>query len=308
MRVLCTGGAGYIGSVLVEHLLRHGYAVTVLDSFRHGENSLAHLCWDPALETIRGDIRDLATRRIALTKADIVIPLAAIVGAKACESDQLAALSTNYEAVRGLCKDLGGDQRIVIPTTNSGYGIGGEAECDEDSPLRPLTLYGRTKVQAEGVVLDRCGISLRLATVFGASPRMRMDLLVNDFVYRAVRDRAVVLFEAGFRRNYVHVRDVANAFHHAIRNYETMRGRPYNVGDTRANMTKLALCKAIAYHVPGFVWHQSMIGSDPDKRDYVVSNRRFEASGWHPEFTLDDGIRELIKLYRGLRPERYANS
>jgi len=310
VRLLISGGAGYVGSVLVEALL-HAHEtrdlgirqVTVLDNFRHGVPSLAHLCSDPALEIVRGDARDATTMARLLKDADVLIPLAAIVGAPACDADVEGATSTNVGAIRTAVSLMSKDQRILIPITNSGYGIGEPGkECTEDSPLRPVSLYGRTKVEAEEAVLARGNaISFRLATVFGMSPRMRLDLLVNDFVHRAVTDRAVVLFEAGFKRNYVHVRDVARVFLHGLEHFETMRDRPYNVGLSDANLTKWELCERIKAHVPSFWFTEAPVGTDPDKRDYSVSNARIESTGWRPAYSLDDGIIELVKGMRMIR-------
>ena len=309
MRILCTGGSGFLGSTLVPTLLDAGHQVTVLDTFAHRQNSLAHVCHDPKLEIVRGDARDIGALKPHVAWADVVMPLAAVVGAPACDADPIAAISTNREAIVTLCSLLSPYQRVIIPITNSGYGIGEPGkECTEDSPLRPVSLYGRTKIEAEQIVLSRGNaISLRLATVFGMSPRMRLDLLVNDFVYRAVTDRAVTLFQAHAKRNYISVHDVARAFLHAMDNFETMNGQPYNVGLSDANLSKLELCERIKRHVPAFVFHEAEIGDDPDKRDYLVNNDRIEATGFRPEFLLDDGIVELMKGYRMLRNSRYGN-
>jgi nucleoside-diphosphate-sugar epimerase len=308
MRILVTGGAGYLGSMLTLALLAEGHRVTVLDHFNHRQNSLAACCADEGFDAVRGDARDVGLMKQLLARADAVIPLAAVVGAPACDADPTAAISTNQDAVQALCALASTDQWIVIPITNSGYGIGeGSAECTEDSPLRPVSLYGRTKVEAEKIALQRENtVSLRLATVFGMSPRMRLDLLVNDFVYRAINDRAILLFESHFRRNFVHVRDVARAFAHAIDNFGAMRGRPYNVGLTEANLTKWQLCERIARHVR-FYFCDAPIGEDPDKRDYVVSNARIEATGFKTAHSLDAGIVELVKGFRTIRNGSYGN-
>jgi nucleoside-diphosphate-sugar epimerase len=226
-----------------------------------------------------------------------------------CNRDPLAATSTNRDAVETLVGLLGKDQRVLMPITNSGYGIGEAGKyCTEDSPLNPITLYGKTKVEAEEIVLAReNGLSFRLATVFGMGPRMRIDLLVNDFVYRAVNDRAVVLFESHFKRNYIHVRDVVRAFQHGIRNFDSMKGEAYNVGLSDANLSKWELCEKIKEHFPAFVFLEAPIGEDPDKRDYIVSNEKIEATGYLPSWSLDDGIRELIKGYRMIRNTVYGN-
>lgn len=294
---------------MVPELLAAGHRVTVLDNFLFGQTSLYYFCSVSSFDVVRGDTRDRRVIEPLVRDADVIIPLAAIVGAPACDADQIAANSTNLGAVVDMVQLTSKDQQILIPITNSGYGVGGDAECTEDSPLNPISLYGRTKVAAEKFALDHGNaVSFRLATVFGMSPRMRVDLLVNDFVYRAVNDRAVVLFEPHFRRNFVHVRDVARVFLHGIENFKSMCGRPYNVGLSDANLSKLQLCDKIKEYVPEFVYPISEIGSDPDKRDYVVSNARIEATGWKPKHSLDDGIRELIKGYRMLRNRVHGNA
>lgn len=307
--VLVTGGAGYLGAILVPALLAAGHRVTVLDNFLFRQNSLAAVCADSGFDVVRGDARDGAILRPLAAKADIVIPLAALVGAPMCDADTIAAQSTNFDAVRTLLDLLSPQQRVLMPVTNSGYGIGEQGQfCTEESPLKPLSLYGRSKVAAEAAVLDRGNaISFRLATVFGMSPRMRIDLLVNDFVYRALYDRAVVLFEPHFKRNYIHIRDVARAFLHGIARFETMQGRPYNLGLSDANLSKWELCARIKAQLPDFAFLEAPIGEDPDKRDYIVSNARIEATGFAPAYSLDAGIAELIKGYRMLRNSRYGN-
>jgi len=309
LSILVTGGAGYIGSILVPALLAEGHRVTVLDNFMFGQAPLNQLCADPSFNVQKGDARDPDVLKPLLKEVDLIIPLAALVGAPICDNDKVAAESTNRDAVLTLMKLATPEQRLMMPITNSGYGVGESGKfCTEDTPLRPISLYGRTKVEAEQAVLDReNSISFRLATVFGMSPRMRIDLLVNDFVYRAVNDRAVVLFEPHFKRNYIHVRDVARVFVHGIDNFERMRGRPYNVGLSDANLSKWELCAQIRKHLPNFVFFEALIGEDPDKRDYIVSNERIKDAGFVPEFSLDDGIRELIKGYRMLRKSTYGN-
>jgi nucleoside-diphosphate-sugar epimerase len=307
--ILITGGAGYIGSVLVPALLHRGHAVTVLDRFPHGGLSLAACCKFSTFTPVRGDVRDDVLVRSLMAKAEVIVPLAALVGAPACEADPWTAGSVNRDAVIAIARNLGRGQRLVIPTTNSGYGIGSNAPCTEESPIRPLSIYGATKMEAERAVLDAGGISLRLATAFGVSPRMRIDLLVNDFVYRAVTDRAVIIFEGHFRRNFIHVRDIASAFHHVVDGYGTTvsNGEVYNVGLSDANLTKLELCAKIAQIVPEFVFMESAIGKDPDQRDYIVSNAKIEATGFLSEWSLERGIRELIKGYAMLRVKRFSN-
>ena len=307
--ILVTGGAGYLGSSLVPALLAEGFRVTVLDNFLFGQASLNQLCSDPNFDVYRGDARDPEVLKPLLRGADIIIPLAALVGAPLCNNDKIGAETLNRDAILTLIKHTSWEQRILMPITNSGYGIGEAGKfCTEETPLRPISLYGRTKVEAEQAVLERGNsISFRLATVFGMSPRMRIDLLVNDFVYRAVHDRAVVLFEAHFKRNYIHVRDVARVFLHGICNFDTMRDEPYNVGLSDANLSKLELCQRIQQHLPNFMFLEAPIGEDPDKRDYIVSNEKIERTGYRPQFSLDDGIRELIKGYRMLRNSIYGN-
>lgn len=307
--ILVTGGAGYIGSILVPFLLAKGYRVTVLDSLMYRQNSLLECCANPDFNFVRADCRDERKMRECLRDADVIIPLAALVGAPLCDRDPIGASTTNRDAVIMLSKLCGKQQRLLIPITNSGYGVGDKnALCTEDSPLRPISLYGRTKVEAEQAILATGqGISFRLATVFGASPRMRTDLLVNDFVYRAVFDRAVILFEAHFRRNYIHIRDVASVFLHGIENWDSMAGKPYNVGLSEANLTKTELCARIKAQIPAFVYVESDVGEDPDKRNYAVSNARIEATGWRPQYSLDDGIRELIKAYQIVKNNTYGN-
>ncbi len=309
MKILITGGAGYIGSVLTPTLLAQGYDVTVLDNFMFRQNSLADCCQYEGFQVVRGDCRDEAVVKELLSDADVIIPLAALVGAPLCQKDKISTQTTNFEAVKMLCSLASNEQRILMPVSNSGYGIGEAGKfCTEDTPLRPISLYGVTKVEAEKAVLEReNSITFRLATVFGMSPRMRIDLLVNDFVYRAVHDRAVLVFEGHFKRNYIHIRDVAKAFLHGIKNFEKMKGKPYNVGLEDANLSKLELCEEIKKHLPKFVYIEAPIGEDPDKRDYIVSNARILNTGFEPEWSLSRGIKELIKGYTILRNSLYSN-
>ncbi len=307
--VLITGGAGYIGSVLTPTLLTAGYRVRVLDNLRHRQPSLMAWAGDERLEIVRGDCRDEATIRTALRDVQWIIPLAAIVGAPACDLDPIATTTTNVDAVRLLLNLRRPEQRLLFPVTNSGYGIGERSTfCTEESPLRPISLYGRSKVEAESLVLAESGtLTFRLATAFGASPRMRLDLLVNDFVWRAVRDRVVVLFEAHFQRNFIHVKDIARTFLHGMQNFETMQGRPYNVGLSDANLSKAELCALIQSIVPRFQYIEARIGEDPDKRNYIVSNERIEQTGFRPEVSLATGIRELVKAYQFLPASEFTN-
>jgi nucleoside-diphosphate-sugar epimerase len=309
LKVLVTGGAGYLGSVMVPALLEQGHSVTVLDSFLFNQNSLLECCANRRFSVIRGDSRESSVLQRGLRDADLIVPLAAIVGAPACAADPTASRSTNLDAIHLLLKLRSPRQQVIYPTTNSGYGIGEKGKyCTEETPLRPISLYGTTKVEAERAVLDAGNsITFRLATVFGMSPRMRIDLLVNDFVYRAVNDRTVVVFEGHAKRNYIHVRDVARAFLHAIENFPAMQGQAYNVGLSDANLSKIELCERIKDHLPHFVFLEAPVGEDPDKRDYIVSNEKIERTGFKPEHSIDDGIRELVKGYTVLKNGRYSN-
>jgi len=308
-RVLVTGGAGYLGSILIPALLDHGYAVTVLDNFFYAQTSLVECCARGDFRVLRGDARDRSMVERGLEDADWIIPLAAVVGAPACQNDETAARTINLEAVQLVLKLRGREQRVIFPTTNSGYGIGEPGKfCTEETPLRPISLYGTTKVEAERAVLDAGNsLTFRLATVFGMSPRMRLDLLVNDFVYRAVTDRTVVVFEGHAKRNYIHVRDVARAFLHGMQNFDSMQSQPFNVGLSDANLSKLELCEAIVKHVPKFVYLEAKVGEDPDKRDYIVSNEKIERTGFRPQHSLDNGIQELLRGYEILRRSQFSN-
>ena len=308
-KITVTGGAGYLGSMLVPELLKLGHSVTVLDNFMYRQSPLLDCCASSRFEVIRGDARDERTLKAAIAGAGYILPLAALVGAPLCGRDELGTVSTNRDAVALLARIASKEQRIIMPTTNSGYGMGHRGEfCTEETPLNPVSTYGRTKMEAERIILGRGNaISLRLATVFGASPRMRLDLLVNDFTYRAVKDRFVVVFEGHFKRNYIHVRDVARAFVHAMDNFEAMRDNAYNVGLSDANLSKLELCAAIKEEVPSFVYVEAPVGEDPDKRDYIVSNEKIERAGFRPMHTLRHGIRELVKGYRMITNSRFGN-
>ncbi|WP_330203906.1 NAD(P)-dependent oxidoreductase [Cyanobacterium sp. Dongsha4] len=309
MKVLITGGAGYIGSVLTPTLLKRGYEVTVVDNFMFHQNSLADCCQYETFNVVRGDCRDESLMKDLVKDADVIIPLAALVGAPLCNRDKIATETTNRDAIQMLCRLASKEQRFLVPITNSGYGVGEKGKfCTEESPLRPISTYGVTKVEAEKAILEReNSISFRLATVFGMSPRMRIDLLVNDFVYRAVTDRTVVLFEGHFKRNYIHIRDVVNVFLHGLDNFEAMKGKPYNVGLEDANLSKLELCAEIQKQIPSFVYMEAPIGEDPDKRDYIVSNARILSTGFEPQWPLSRGIKELIKGYTMIRNTIYSN-
>lgn len=309
MRILVTGGAGYLGSILVPALLAEGHAVTVVDNFLYNQTPLLDCCHYPTLSIIRGDARDRALITETLKGVDAIIPLACLTGAPLCDRDPLEAKGVNLEAIQLLLALRSPKQRIVYPTTNSGYGIGQEGiHCTEETPLRPISIYGKLKVEAEQAVLQAGnGVTLRLATVFGISPRMRLDLLVNDFVYRAVTDGFLVLFQGHFKRNYIHVRDVARAFLHVLKHFERMNGQPYNVGLSDANLSKLELCQEIKRLYPSFYFTEAAVGEDKDQRNYIVSNEKIEQTGFKPSVSLQAGIAELIKGYQVVRRHGYAN-
>jgi nucleoside-diphosphate-sugar epimerase len=311
-RVLVTGGLGYLGSVLCEHLLHAGFAVDVLDNrmYGPGQQGLFHLCARPTFNFLPGDVRDESTLNQALRHADVVIHLAAIVGASACDRDRQLAASVNLDAVRLLNRMRSPNQLVVFPNTNSGYGkTDGVGYCTEDSPLEPISFYGRTKVEAERLLLDSPNvISLRLATVFGMSPRMRLDLLVNHFVYTAYTEGYLVLFEKEFKRNFVHVRDVADCMLHCLAQGGPMTGKAYNVGLDNANLSKEELALKIKEHVPKFYLHFAPIGRDPDQRNYIVSSNRLRDAGFTARRSLDDGIEELLKGYRMLGRGLFKNA
>jgi nucleoside-diphosphate-sugar epimerase len=308
-KVLVTGGAGYIGCILVEYLLQMNFQVTVLDNFMFRQSGLNHLCDNKNLTIVNGDIRNPAHLAPLLKEADIIIPLAALVGAPLCNKDVVGADTTNKDAVFWMLNATSKEQRIIMPTTNSAYGTGDENNfCTEDSPLRPISKYAVDKVAVEKVLMEReNSISYRLATVFGMSPRMRTDLLVNDLTYRAVNDGYVVIFEGHFKRNYIHVRDVCEAFLHAIYQFDEMKGQIYNVGLSSANVSKLELCEIIKRQLPNFTIVEGDIKKDPDQRNYIVSNEKLEATGWVPYHTLDDGVEELIRGYTYLKNNIYGN-
>lgn len=310
MKILVTGGAGYIGSKLVPAFLDAGHNVRVLDNFLFRQTPFADHLINDHLEVVVGDARNRSVLQQCLDEIDVIIPLAAIVGAPACDLDETATRSTNFGAIELLLAERNKNQKILIPTTNSGYGVGvGETYCNEASPLNPISLYGRTKVEAERIVLaEGNAISLRLATVFGVSSRMRIDLLVNDFVYKAVTDRSLVIFEGHFRRNFIHVVDVVRGFQHALDNFDKMKDEVYNLGLSSANLSKIQLAEEIKTMVPALEIIESEFGSDPDKRDYIVSNAKIENTGYQPSVTLQQGIRELVTAYSFMRSREFRNA
>ena len=308
-KILVTGGAGYIGSVLVPMLLNEGHEVTVVDNFYYNQPTLLDQCLNPQFHIVRGDVRDRELMARLMEGKEYIIPLAAMVGFPLCKRDEVAARTTNFDAIKMITELRGEEQRIIYPCTNSGYGVGqGDRFCTEDTPMNPISLYGITKSNAEKAVLEAGNsLTFRFATVFGASPRMRIDLLVNDFEYRPVFDRTAVIFQGEFKRNYIHIRDAAGAFLYAINHFDEMKGRPYNCGLSSANLSKVELCEKIREHIPEFVYLEASVGEDPDKRDYIVSNDRLESCGWKPKYSLDDGIEELIKVYTIIKKNQYSN-
>ncbi len=308
--ILVTGGAGYLGSTMVPDLLNAGHKVTVLDNFMFKQASLNHVCHHPNFAVVKGDIRVEGVMVPLMKSADVIIPLAALVGAPLCSLDPVGATTVNHDAITLMLKHLSKQQIVLMPTTNSAYGTGDENNyCTEDSPLRPISQYAIEKVAIEKELMQHPNaISFRLATVFGMSSRMRTDLLVNDFTYRAVNDRFVVLFESHFKRNYVHVRDVSRVFQHALSNYERLKGQIYNVGLSDANVSKKELCEHIQKQIPNFIFIEAPVGKDPDQRNYIVSNAKIEATGFKTEFSLDRGIGELIKGYTMIKNSLYGNA
>lgn len=327
MVLLITGGAGYLGSILVHKLFQaksrtfsvKSFAnerdedfdefdntqhfinfdkIIVYDNLMYKQTSLIEFCYRKDFEFVNGDVRDTEKLISYVKKADVIIPLAAIVGFPACENDKTLAYNVNQKQIEDIVKNMNPEQKIIYPNTNSGYGIGEkDSVCSETSPLNPVSYYGITKVAAEKAVLNFGGIALRLATVFGVSTRMRLDLLVNDFTYKAFTDKYIVLFEKDFKRNYIHIQDVAMTFMFMINNYDRCKNNTYNVGLSNANLSKDELCQKIKKFIPGFSIQYDNINSDPDKRDYIISNDKLENEGWRPYYTLEDGIQELIHAY-----------
>jgi nucleoside-diphosphate-sugar epimerase len=309
-KILVTGGAGYIGSVLVGQLLQRGYRVTVLDNLLYGHTSLLPYCSHPDFDFVFGDVRDERRMTELLKTHDAILPLAAIVGMKACDRDPQMTQTVNFDSIALLNRLRSPDQKVVWPCSNSGYGTkSGDIYCTEETPVEPITLYGITKINAERELLkNRNTISLRLATVFGPSPRMRLDLLVNDLVYRAVTDGFLVIYEKEFKRNYVHIDDIADAFCYCLEHFDSMAGEAYNVGLNDANLSKEELAMKIKEHVPSLYIHYAEVGTDPDRRNYIVSNEKIKKKGFAARHSLDEGIIQLLKVCRMLPRRPYANA
>jgi len=309
LKILVTGGAGYLGSTLVPELLELGHQVTVVDNFIYKQSSLNHVCNKSNFKVVKGDVRIESTMKPLIKEADVIIPLAALVGAPICNQDPVGATTINHDSIIMLLKLISNNQLILMPTTNSAYGSGDKNNfCTEISPLSPISRYAIDKVEIEKSLMQHPNaISFRLATVFGMSPRMRIDLLVNDFTYRAVYDGFVVLFESHFKRNYVHVKDVSRVFQHALINHDKMKGQIYNVGLSEANVSKWELCERIKKHIPNFTFLEAPLGKDPDQRNYIVSNEKLESVGYKTAFSLDQGIEELIKGFTMIKNTKYGN-
>ena len=307
-KILITGGAGYIGSVLIPKLLIDGYQVTCVDNLMYEPTSLLIPSINKNFKLIIGDARDEELMKPLIEKADIIIPLACMTGAPLCDKDKTSAITINRDSVVMCSKLSSNNQLIIYPCTNSGYGVGEDGIfCTEKSPLRPISLYGKVKVEAERILLEKGNaVTFRLATVFGISPRPRLDLLVNDFTYRAFFDKTVVLFEADFKRNYLHIDDAADGFRFAIKNPH-LKGECFNLGYSEANLSKRELCEEIKKIIPDFVYLVSEIGTDIDKRNYIVSNEKIESSGFKATRSLEQGIKELVSALPLMKKTQFAN-
>jgi nucleoside-diphosphate-sugar epimerase len=309
MRILITGAAGYLGSVITETLLENDYEVIGLDNLSFNQLSLLPFTSNPKFNFVYGNVQDTKLLKSLVDISDVIIPLAAIVGFPACDANPKLAGEINFGQIKNIVDWIKGtNKKILFPNTNSGYGVGEDGIlCTEESPLNPISIYGKTKVAAEKYILENTdGICFRLATVFGVSPRMRTDLLVNDFVYKAITDKYIVVFEHNFKRNFIHVRDVASVFLFMIQNYEKYKGQVFNVGLSDANLSKKELLEKIQKYVQNFAVVYDDYYEDPDKRDYIVSNEKIESTGWFPKVDVDNGISELIKGYRMIVPRMGA--
>jgi nucleoside-diphosphate-sugar epimerase len=309
MKILITGAAGYLGSVITQTLLENNYQVVGLDNLSFNQLSLLPHTSNPNFRFVYGDVQDTTLLKSLVDECDVIIPLAAIVGFPACDANPKLAEEINFGQIKNIVDWIKGtDKKILFPNTNSAYGVGEDGiHCTEESPLNPISIYGKTKVDAEKYILDNTdGICFRLATVFGVSPRMRTDLLVNDFVYKAITDKYIVVFEKTFKRNFIHVKDVASVFLFMIQNYETYKGQVFNVGLSDANLSKQELLETIQKYVSNFAVVYDDYYEDPDKRDYIVSNEKVESTGWYPTWSIEDGISELIHGYKMIVPRMGA--
>ncbi len=307
--ILVTGGAGYIGSKLVTKLLNHNFSVTVIDSLKFSSKSLNHLFNKKNFNFINGDVRNKKLMKSLIKKNEFIIPLAALVGAPLCKKNKKEAISVNLKSIKLLMRNISNKNKIVYLTTNSGYGIGKKNKyCDENSPLNPISLYGKTKVEAEKIIMSsKNSIGFRLATVFGYSYRMRTDLLVNNFVFKSVNDKKLTIFEPHFRRNFIHIDDVIEAIVYSIKNFNRLKSNVYNLGLSSANITKYELAKKIKRQLHYLKIKIIKNKKDPDQRDYYVSNRKIERKGFRARIKIEDGIRELIKVFSHSK-ERFINN
>ena len=299
-KILITGGGGYIGSMLSTELLKDGHHVTIIDLMKYDKGSLNHLYFHKNFKLINKDIRNLKIMKRLVANHEFIIPLAALVGAQLCEKYKKEAIDINYKAIKSLAKMMTARNKIIYLTTNSGYGIGEKNKyCDENSPLKPISLYGRTKCDSEEEIVSNLKnyICFRLATVFGFSYRMRSDLLVNNFVYTAIKKKKLTIFEPHFRRNFIHIRDVVEGIKYSMKNFNKLKSNVYNLGLSSANISKLMLAKKIKKQIKSLKIQIVTNMKDPDQRDYFVSNKKIEKKGFKAKISLDLGIKELINLF-----------
>jgi nucleoside-diphosphate-sugar epimerase len=299
MKILVTGGAGFIGTTLIPVLLGEGHKVRVLDNLMYGGDQLLPFFRNPDFEFQRGDIRSLEDVKRAVQGQDAVIHLAAIVGYPACRKDPKLAEEVNVQGTKNIAALVSPNQLVVFGSTGSNYGAVEEI-CTEETPLNPLSLYGQTKTLAEAYLMEHCStVAFRFATAFGLSPRLRLDLLINDFTYRAVTQQYLVVYEKHFMRTFIHVHDMARAFAFAIKNANKMRGHVFNVGSDRMNFSKQQVCELIEKQVKCYV-HYADVGEDVDKRNYVVSYRKIGELGYDTTVTVEQGIGELVRGIQAL--------